>query len=406
MVRLRRCCLLLGIVAPLCVTGCSQRAPEGSPGVLEDKSLEPYRCELLDLAFGAASAIPASPHIKDRSLTQENVVTACLTLGQPQRALRYIEQIDNWRRGAAYADLAFYCAQHGAMKKDVERYLDKAAEAAKEAEDWRRDRINVKIAGTLAYLGQTGQADQLTVGVAPAETGKVTAVRAMISDDEAFDAQMRRIDELIASGQFDIVKNALEASVRLFDRFYTDQTQRGRVEEKIKTTWKPMPISIRIDLLMEMTISALDHADQAKALALVNEAQALVDAYTWPLEHRIPMTAKLIALRFRAGDEQRARSDADDLRRLFDTEGKKIVNIYRAGALRPLAETYQVMGETAVTLAVYKQAVEAGVENPNSRPRAEDLAATCCSLAVHAVEPDAELMARIREIRAGLGDPW
>jgi hypothetical protein len=157
---------------------------------------------------------------------------------------------------------------------------------------------------------------------------------------------------------------------------------------------------------MEMTASALDHADQVTALSLVNEAQALVDAYAWPLEHRIPMTAKLIALRFRAGDEQRARSDADDLRSLFDTEGKKIVNIYRAGALRPLAETYQVMGETAVTLAVYKQAVEAGVENPNSRPRAEDLAATCCSLAVHAVEPDAELMARIREIRAGLGDPW
>jgi hypothetical protein len=64
------------------------------------------------------------------------------------------------------------------------------------------------------------------------------------------------------------------------------------------------------------------------------------------------------------------------------------------------------MGDTAAALAVYKQAVEAGMENPNSRPRAEDLAATCCSMAVHAVQPDAELFARIREICAGLSDPW
>jgi len=82
------------------------------------------------------------------------------------------------------------------------------------------------------------------------------------------------------------------------------------------------------------------------------------------------------------------------------------VNIYRAGALRPLAEAYQSMGDTAAALTVFKKAVEEGVENPNSRPRVEDLSATCRSMALSGVEPDADLWARLREVFTGLGQPW
>jgi hypothetical protein len=64
------------------------------------------------------------------------------------------------------------------------------------------------------------------------------------------------------------------------------------------------------------------------------------------------------------------------------------------------------MGDAGTTLNLYRRALEAGQENPNSRPRTDDLIATCCSLALHAVEPDETLMSRIRDIRAGLGDPW
>lgn len=64
------------------------------------------------------------------------------------------------------------------------------------------------------------------------------------------------------------------------------------------------------------------------------------------------------------------------------------------------------MGDTAAALAVYKRAVEEGVHNPNSRPRAEDLSATCCSMALHGVEPDGSLWARMEDIRGRLGDPW
>jgi hypothetical protein len=131
-----------------------------------------------------------------------------------------------------------------------------------------------------------------------------------------------------------------------------------------------------------------------------------MDEYEWPLQHRIAVIGKLTALRFRAGDEETARSDADAALALFAEQGKNIVNIWRAGALRPLAQAYQVMGDTATALSVYKRAVDEGVDNPNSRPRAEDLSATCCSMALYAVQPDAELDTRIRQIKDGLADPW
>jgi pentatricopeptide repeat protein len=123
-------------------------------------------------------------------------------------------------------------------------------------------------------------------------------------------------------------------------------------------------------------------------------------------ESAIPLMAQLARLRFRAGDEAGARAEAERALALFDAKRDTIANIYRARALRPIAEAYCAMGDTAAAFDLYKRAVEAGMENPNSRPRAEDLVATCCSLALHAMEPDAVLASRIREIQAGLGDPW
>jgi hypothetical protein len=80
--------------------------------------------------------------------------------------------------------------------------------------------------------------------------------------------------------------------------------------------------------------------------------------------------------------------------------------MFRAGALRPLAEAYHALGDRDAALSVYKLAVEEGALNPNARPRAMDLSATCLSLAQSACEPDAELRERLAEMRAGLGSPW
>ncbi len=412
-IKLRKFLLLAGFLMFLFTAGCGNQDKTddgahnkpGMVGSLTDKQIAAYQNELLDLAFETATAIPVKPHIKDRSRAQEAVVAASLELDQPLRALDILEKIDNWRRGACYGDLAFYCVRHN-YADEARQYLDLAGLISESAEGWRRDQIRIKIANTHTWLGQTQQAGQFETGVVDAELGKVAGVKAMPAGEDSFAEQMNALDALITSGNFDVVENALKACANLFNRFYDDAGRRLLAEEKMKDSWGKLPIFMRIELLAELAGFALDHTDQAKALDLINEAQIFVDGAQWPPEHRISLISKLAKLRFRAGDKQKAGTDADTLLAFFDSQRDKIVNIYRAGALRPLAETYQLMGDTAAALAVYKRAVEEGVENPNSRPRAEDLSATCLSMALHGVEPDAELWTRIHQIQEGLGDPW
>jgi len=357
---------------------CDSNDETASNSSAKESPLEAYKVELLNIAFGAASAMPVDPHIKSRSLVQEKVVKACLELEQPERALEYIERIDNWRRGAAFADLALYYARYGAMKKKVETYLDRAAEVADRTEDWRRDRIRVKIA----------------------------RIEAMTHQTDSFDEQMKELDRLVSTGKFDIVKNALEAYCELYNRFYTDAERRALIESRLKASWSDMPISIRIELLMELAGSSIAHKDRATALRLVKEAGKMMDSAKWLPRFEIPLRAGLAGLRFAAGDEAPARASLQDALDMFDVDRERIVNIDRAGILRPIAEAYQMMGDAGSAGNIYRRALEAGIENPNSRPRAEDLAATCCSMALHGVEPDADLLSRIQKILDGLGNPW
>jgi tetratricopeptide (TPR) repeat protein len=138
----------------------------------------------------------------------------------------------------------------------------------------------------------------------------------------------------------------------------------------------------------------------------VNDAQRLFSAYQWAPEDRISLASRLAAQLYLAGDTLKARSEVDAALAIFASERHRMFDIDRADALIPVAEAYVAMGDKAAALTVYRQAVADGAENPNSRPRAEDLCATCCSMARHAVEPDAELWTKMREIREGLGDPW
>lgn len=376
-----------------------------------DAPLAPYQQQLLDLAFRVASALPANPHLKTRSKVQEAVVAACMELDQPRRALRYIEAIGDWRRGTAYADLAYYLVEHD-KTADVQRYLDLAAKAADEAADvsdpqaWRRDRVRVGIARTHLLLGQTRQAEEFATEVVPAEIGRMDVVAAKASDASLFDAQMQRLEAIFATSDFDMARNALTTCAVLYDRFYADAERRARIEKQVQSACERMPEDVRIDSLATMAGAALEHGDRDKARELLAASRQLLDGGRWVPEGFLPVAARVATLRHRAGEEQRARFEVDQALALFDTERDRIVNIYRSAALRPLAEAYSAMGNAALALMVCKRAAEEGVENPNSRPRAEDLAALCCSMAVHRIEPDAGFWARLEEIADALGDPW
>ncbi|MEO6708359.1 MAG: hypothetical protein ABI054_04770, partial [Planctomycetota bacterium] len=135
------CSILSSILA-----GCSRDTAASSTA---DTQLAGFQVELLELAFQTASALPTNPHIKNRSRMQEEVATACLALGQPERAMKVVEAIEGWRRGTGYADIASWCASHG-MQATARRCIDRARQVAEtsevadvegeDAQTWRRER--------------------------------------------------------------------------------------------------------------------------------------------------------------------------------------------------------------------------------------------------------------------------
>ncbi len=384
--------------------------PTPAPTTDDSVQLAPWRLELVDLAFDAASKIPFHPHIKNRSRAQESVVDASLRLGQPQRALAQIEKISNWRRGLGYADLAFWCAQHGATT-DVRAYLDLAAKTAAQSEeegaqDWQRDRIRATIASTHLVLGQDAEAAKLEAGIEGAEAGKLATVEARVGGAAVFDQRIQALDAAVAKGDFDQTQNAIQACAELFGRVFGDADKREALVHKIQTSWGKLPIQLRVETLMRMSEIAADHEDAAESLALLDDAQAAFDGVTWLPEDQVPLMARLATLLHKAGDTTNAREQADAALAMYDAHRDGIVDIYRADALRPLAETYQALGDGTKALSICKRAVEEGVGNPNSRPRCDDLVATCLTMAVHGIEPDAQLHARLKEIETALGDPW
>ncbi|MBK7644441.1 MAG: hypothetical protein IPJ19_15595 [Planctomycetes bacterium] len=402
--------LLLSAAGAIALFAMNRESVRASTASATDKALPPYQTQLVELAFKAASALPEVPHSKNRCRLQGDVVEACLALDLPQRALACTEKISDWRRGLGYAEYASYCAQHGATE-GVEHALDLAQKISEQGEpvltqDWQKDRIKVGIAKTHAWLGHAAQAASFENGLEHSEMGKVDAVRALQGDAKDFDSQRAALEKTLAAGDFDLSHNALETCAQLFNRYYADSERRDWAENAIKNSWSKLPLQVRIEALIELTGFALAHQDSHKALALVDDAQEILDSEAWLPEGYIPFEAQLGALRWRAGAKEDGRKQVEAALARFDKDRTVIVDIYRAGALRPIAESYAAIGERALAIAVYKRAVEEGLGNPNSRPRAEDLVATCLSLAKGAVEPDEELGGRLEKVCKGLKEPW
>ncbi|MEQ8819978.1 MAG: hypothetical protein RLY93_07010 [Sumerlaeia bacterium] len=370
-----------------------------------DAPLEAYRRELFALAFEVASAIPHEPHIKTRSRMQEQVVETALALDQPTSAVAFVRQIDNWRRAHGNAMLAYYWADAG-NKEMAQEFLKAAQDELNSAEDWRRDRVRVKIAQTYLLLGQDPQAKLYSTNLVESERGKVEGIAARTASEEDFLSQASELDMMLAMDDQDINKNALDSYGELFGRHYDNEELRAEVVRKVKASSEKLPVFMRLEMLADLAKQALAHDDRETALILVDEAQSFLTDFEWAPRYHVEYWGLVIGLRAKAGDVDTARTLADETLAYYGEKGPGIVNIYRAQALRSLAEAYAAIGDEEKALEVYKLAVEEGFENPNSRPRAEDLSQTLTSMARVSVEPDAVLWTRVRQIAEGLGAPW
>ena len=371
-----------------------------------DAELAGYQEELLELSFEAASKFPLDPHIKNRSRAQERVADACFELEAPDRALRYVKGIANWRKALGYANYAAYFAERG-EEELVDEYIELAVQLAELSEGWRKENVYSTIARIHIELGQRDKAAKYSEALEAGAAESVEASRAAkAQEEEEYVEHMVWIDHVFSAGNLDQVREGLVACQNLYRNFYGDEVRRAGLEEKVKTSIHKAPLVIGIDTILGMARIAIEHEDRDKGRQLALHVSGLIEGGKWLPEDEIPLVARTAEVQFLAGQPTTSVKALERMHTLYRTSRERIVDIYRADALVPLAEAYSVVGNHEKALELYALSIEEGMMNPNSRPRVDDLVATCCSMATHEVEPDSKFLERLRSITANLGDPW
>ena len=399
---------LTACAALVTLSGCSSENSQAATS----QPVAAFQKDLLELAFTGASKFPRDPHIKNRCRTQQGVVTACLELGLTDRALDYTSKIENWRAGMGYADTAFYCLEHG-IEVDVKDLLDKAIRAGEssiegpQSQTWRAQRVYARVATVYSLMGEHDHGSQMTAGVEGNERSALVIDEARTLDESEFDKAMKIVDQVTDGGVFELVRAQLQKCAKLYERFYDSKEKREQLEKRIcEAAPKALPASVRVLLIGEIAKTAGAHGDTAKALELAGRAQGIVDSVPWNPEHRLPLDAAIANALHLGGDTDAAEKQLDAAIAFFTENREATINMYRGRALRPIAETYFAIGKRNKALTLYDTILDEALVNKNSRPRAIDLAETCCSLAVHRIEPTPELRARLQRICEELNHPW
>jgi hypothetical protein len=394
----------LTFVALLHAVPCAAQEKAASKGVLDAR-------ELLQLADSAFVRMPLDPHIKNRGRGQMMVVDACIDQGMIDVALRVAATIPDWRKGLGYARCAMWLQQHN-RADEVPAHLAAAEQvAAAVAADpseqaWRSERILATVARVRFSRGELEAFAKASKDIGPVEGAGIQEDVALRMPEQAFDKWIEQADATIASAQFDAIHSTLQCCAKLYRRFFADEKKRATLEDRIVNGYARLPLHARAKLLVEIGGVAADMKDGVRTLAICGHIETTLAKATWRPEDRVPALADLAELLHRAGDATRGKQQLDDAAALYAEQQKSILDIYRAAPLRSLAEAAWAMGDTARAMEFWRRAAEAGVENPNSRPRADDLAATCVSIVQSGALPDAELGARLRAIEAALGAPW
>ena len=363
------------------------------------------RDDLLDLAFQISTSIPIEPFASDRARMQALVAQACIKNGSLIQAIQYASKIEGWRQGELFALIG----QQYASANETQLACDFAARAMEVAAteiDWRRERIVIETAKLYLQLGDSTKASALVEGATQAELGKIEAARTAIVLQSQLDNQADMFDKAIATKNFDLARGAIEGYLVWLDRVSQDEIRTTRALKAIDDALLELPLDLQVKYGIDLADHLHKNLKRDLAILKLDKATEIFSATTFLPEDIAPLGAMIARARIRLGDESSARLLLQRLYSEYSTRREGIVNLRRATSLRALAEGFCELGDRDDAIACYNLALEEGTINPNARPRAEDLGATCISMAEYGISLTPDLKNRIDTIRSSLTYPW
>ena len=394
--------LLLTPVPPAATTVGQDAAQAATP--IDAAAL---RRQTLEQALAVSELVPAEFHGRERAKLQEAAAIAMIDAGLLDEARRVVPRIAGWRSAALLARVALEDAKAG-RREQAKALAERVVAASKGSAitDWQREALAVAAGRVHAQLGEDAVAAELEKGVGENEMGKVAATRAEAFPLESFDAQMTLAEGWVKTLNFDLTRNAVDIAVAYYSSVFADSARRARVESLVEAANRHLALDLRVTAWLRLADVAREKSDRAAASAFIAKADALRAGSSWAPEDEAALLAQLASAKARAGDEKAARADLEAAVAIYDAGRERIIDIYRAKALRAVAESYAGLGDAAAARGVYMRALDEGAVNPNARPRAADLVATMLSMVSSGIEPDEAASARIASIREGLIDPW
>lgn len=406
-------CLFCMVLAASHTASAAQDAPTTDLEALkhldgpEDRQLEPWRRDLLELAFDSVTKMPLNPHIKNRARAQQKVVEACLELGQADLALYYIRQMPNWRRGLCYALYAQHAIDRG-HTKGISDLLTRALAIGDDASQaWRRHRVRAAVGRARIALGQTERASEIADQIdAHSEQGKLAAAEAAMSDEMPYKDRVATFNRLLASPHMEVQANGVEGLMQLYDQYYEKPDRRDTLSQTLWNSFRNLPTDIGVEHLFSMAYIALAHDDREHAKSIADHLDNLFNAISIEPIYLLPLKYRLAKLYYLAGEQSDARQMMRRTMAFYNRERDDLLRTRRAGILRTAADTYLTFGDHDSTMKTYRRAVEEGSIFESSRPRATDLSETCLALALSNFKPDDDMVARLHDINTKLGSPW
>lgn len=406
-------CALAASAAWGCASGAGRppvgAARAGADAAPSAPASDAQRDAMLAEAFDVARQFPDRPFIKDRARVEGKVVEACLARGKVADAEAYAERsCFTWVRAESMARIAERRAADGdaaAARAAADRALVELGRL-EEVPDWAVDRVRAQVARVLLRLGEPGRAASLLDAEVPALEASYAAFRAEVASPGELDACADGFDKAIATQNFDLARSGLDGYHAILRRRDADASRRDRALRALDAGIPGLPVDLQVEYRLR-TADALDAVGlRAEALDQARRAAQAFAAAGFHPEDRALVGAPAAAAVVRLGDRAAGLAMLDELEDEYRRRSGEIVDIWRARALRAMAEARAASGDAARALSLYGDALEAGALNPNARPRAEDLCATCISLASSGVPVTDCMRARIAAIRGGLVDPW
>ena len=360
---------------------------------------------LVDQAFAVACSMPGGPHARPRARTQEDAALAAIELGLEARAVEMAREIVDWRRAEVYARAAQRAARDGRREQAI-ALAERARAGIPQESHWSRERVALEAAVAFALAGDRARADELVPLVVESERARVRAALVPGLPAEALEAEADLFDRAIATRDLDMVRSAIEGWTALLRRWASDDALRARADQALDGAVAGLPVDLRIDanLSLARTYRELGRADDA-ARRLDEAVRTFASAELLP-EDEAPVGAAVARARIAAGDAAGAETELRRLRQRFDARRGEILSTRLARSLRALGEAWAAAGDAAMARESFRDALDAGLVNPNGRPRAEDLVATCIAMATSGTVPDPLTAQRIEAVRAQLGEPW